>query len=322
MQSQEQEINQHQQRYRDLEAKLQSDVRAQEAKFAQMNDKVQQLLKTTKAAKSERESANQHVERMQAQLELVQENDDGQRKEIVLLQMKVQQREQEVSEVVKSFKQVLEASKQLEEENEQLRLEIERTSGHNNPNQKIQLHQKIKEENNRLKAEIIHLREDLHSKFEMIQRYQREKPEAVPSRESKIENKIKKEFDQIINLVASLPQFERLAKKNNMSLEIGGSHSFQKALELLALADDELDYYPIPNPKMGAFRWLDETLYFVGIEGPTGWVESGDFAVVFYSDGTTEPLALEIADGDDEHLTLEVEALLERVRVREGGARS
>ena len=86
--------------------------------------------------------------------------------------------------------------------------------------------------------------------------------------------------------------------------------------------DDELDYYPIPNPKMGAFRWLDETLYFVGIEGPTGWVESGDFAVVFYSDGTTEPLALEIADGDDEHLTLEVEALLERVRVREGGARS
>lgn len=165
---------------------------------------------------------------MQAQLELVQENDEGQRRELVLLQMKVQQREQEMSEVVKSFKQVLEASKLLEEENEQLRLEIERASGHNNPNQKIQLHQKIKEENNRLKAEIIHLREDLHTKFELIQRYQREKPEASSSSGKVISasEAKKKEFDQIINLLASLPQFERLAKKNNMSLEIGGSHSF------------------------------------------------------------------------------------------------
>ena len=85
---------------------------------------------------------------------------------------------------------------------------------------------------------------------------------------------------------------------------------------------DGLDYYPIPNPSMGTFRWLDESLYFVGVEGPTGWVEGGDYGIVFYADGTTEPLALEIADADDERLTLEVEALLERVRVREGGARS
>jgi prepilin-type N-terminal cleavage/methylation domain-containing protein len=85
---------------------------------------------------------------------------------------------------------------------------------------------------------------------------------------------------------------------------------------------DALDYYPIPNPSMGTFRWLDDTLYFVGVEGPTGWVESGDFGIVFFADGTTEPLALEIADADDARLTLEVEALLERVRVREGGARS
>ena len=85
---------------------------------------------------------------------------------------------------------------------------------------------------------------------------------------------------------------------------------------------DALDYYPIPNPSMGTFRWLDDTLYFVGVEGPTGWVESGDFGIVFFADGTTEPLALEIADADDVRLTLEVEALLERVRVREGRARS
>lgn len=86
--------------------------------------------------------------------------------------------------------------------------------------------------------------------------------------------------------------------------------------------NEDLDYYPIPNREMGTFRWLDETLYFVGVAGPTGWVEGGDFGVVFYADGTTEPLALEIADADDARLTLEVEALLERVRVREGRARS
>lgn len=82
------------------------------------------------------------------------------------------------------------------------------------------------------------------------------------------------------------------------------------------------DYYPIPSREMGSLRWLEDSLYFVGIEGPGGWVESGDFAIVFQADGTTDPLLLELADGQDHHLTLEIEALLEQVRIREGGARS
>jgi len=85
---------------------------------------------------------------------------------------------------------------------------------------------------------------------------------------------------------------------------------------------ETLDYHPIPHRDMGSFRWLEDDLYFVGVDGPAGWVESGDFAIVFYVDGTTEPLRLEIANGEDERLTLEVEALLDRVRVTEGGARS
>ena len=28
---------------------------------------------------------------------------------------------------------------------------------------------------------------------------------------------------------------------------------------------DALDYYPIPNPSMGTFRWLDDTLYFLSL---------------------------------------------------------
>lgn len=84
----------------------------------------------------------------------------------------------------------------------------------------------------------------------------------------------------------------------------------------------ERDFHPIPHRDMGAFRWLEDTLYFVGIEGPDGWVESGEFAVVFQADGTTDPLSVEMADGEDHRLTLEVEALLEQVRIREGSVRS
>ena len=95
-----------------------------------------------------------------------------------------------------------------------------------------------------------------------------------------------------------------------------------RVLDFVPPEQQELDYFPIQHAEMGTFRWLDDTLYFVGVDGPAGWVEGGDYAIVFYVDGTTDPLELEIANGDDERLTLEVEALIDRVRVREGGARS
>jgi hypothetical protein len=43
-------------------------------------------------------------------------------------------------------------------------------AGHRNPNQKIQLHLKIKEENNRLKEDNFRLQEDLQKKIEYIQK--------------------------------------------------------------------------------------------------------------------------------------------------------
>ncbi|MBK7947796.1 MAG: GspH/FimT family pseudopilin [Deltaproteobacteria bacterium] len=84
-----------------------------------------------------------------------------------------------------------------------------------------------------------------------------------------------------------------------------------------------LDYYPIPSP-LGRFKKLDEDdiLYFVGLEGNSGWVEGGDVQIVFDADGTTDFVLLELADADDRHLTLEIEPLLDRIRRREGPARS
>ena len=83
----------------------------------------------------------------------------------------------------------------------------------------------------------------------------------------------------------------------------------------------ERDYFPIPNREMGSWHWLDDSLYFVGVEGASGWVEGGDYPIVFYVDGTTESARLEIADADDKHLTLQIEPILERVHVYEGEAR-
>ncbi len=85
---------------------------------------------------------------------------------------------------------------------------------------------------------------------------------------------------------------------------------------------EERDYFPIPSRQFGSFTWLDDARYFVGLESPSGWVEGGDAEIVFDVDGTTEYSLLEIADASDNHMTLEIEPLLDRVRRRDGAARS
>ena len=87
-------------------------------------------------------------------------------------------------------------------------------------------------------------------------------------------------------------------------------------------AKAERDYYPIPNRQLGSFTWLDDSRYFVGLESASGWIEGGDVEISFDVDGTTEYASLEIADTDENHLTLEIEPLLDVVRRRSGGARS
>ena len=84
-----------------------------------------------------------------------------------------------------------------------------------------------------------------------------------------------------------------------------------------------LDYYPVPS-RLGRPTPLsdDDTLYFVGLEGNSGWVEGGEVQIVFDADGTTDFVLLELADADDRHMTLEIEPLLDRIRRREGTARS
>ncbi len=103
---------------------------------------------------------------------------------------------------------------------------------------------------------------------------------------------------------------------------MGGDSEAEAPIDLLPPRVQERDYFPIPSSRMGKVHWLDDALYFVGVEGASGWIEGGDYPIVFYVDGTTEAARLEIADADDKHVTLEIEPILDRVHVRAGGARS
>jgi type II secretion system protein H len=83
-----------------------------------------------------------------------------------------------------------------------------------------------------------------------------------------------------------------------------------------------LEYHPVANRQLGSFSWLDDRIYFVGLASPSGWIEGGDVQIVFDTDGTTDLVLLELADADERHMTLEIEPMLERVRRRDGPARS
>lgn len=186
------------------------------------------------------------MQEMQASVELVEQNDKVQRQEIKQLQQRIQQRESEMSEVVNSLKQFVEANRYLENENQRISLELEMMAGHKNPQQKIQLHLKIKEENNRLREDNLRLQDDLSKKIDIIQKHQKESRtqqlfESTISPKEKADGKSKKELDVLIMHIITQPQFAKLAKSHNMNLKVGGSHSTQKALELLALADDALE---------------------------------------------------------------------------------
>ena len=101
-----------------------------------------------------------------------------------------------------------------------------------------------------------------------------------------------------------------------------GSDDRDAPIDLHPPVADDRDFHPIPNRQLGSFTWLDEQLYFVGLESASGWIEGGNVQIVFEADGTTEHTLIEIADADERHMTLEIEPLLDRIRRRDGTARS
>jgi type II secretion system protein H len=101
-----------------------------------------------------------------------------------------------------------------------------------------------------------------------------------------------------------------------------GDENGAAAIQFYPPSRTEREYFPIPDRQLGSFTWLGDARYFVGLESSSGWVEGGDVEIVFDSSGLTEYTLLEIADSSENHLTLEIEPLLDRVRRRIGAARS
>jgi prepilin-type N-terminal cleavage/methylation domain-containing protein len=76
----------------------------------------------------------------------------------------------------------------------------------------------------------------------------------------------------------------------------------------------EFSYKPIPT-SFGSNRWLADAFHFAGIQTAEGWFEDGDVPVVFDRDGSSDHVEIVIADEDGLEITLEVQPLLEVVRI-------
>jgi len=79
---------------------------------------------------------------------------------------------------------------------------------------------------------------------------------------------------------------------------------------------DEPDFFPIDH-KFGRNTYLVDDCYFVGVESESGWHESGAVEIVFGPDGVAAYTEIRLADAWDNVVVLEVEPLLELVRIRE-----
>ncbi len=80
---------------------------------------------------------------------------------------------------------------------------------------------------------------------------------------------------------------------------------------------DEPDFFPISH-RFGRNTYLPDDYYFVGIESESGWHESGAVEVVFGADGVAEYSEIRLADAWDNVVVLQVEPLLELIRIRDG----
>lgn len=79
---------------------------------------------------------------------------------------------------------------------------------------------------------------------------------------------------------------------------------------------DEPDFFPVRG-RFGRATHLPDDYYFVGVDSESGWFESGAVEIVFGPDGVAEYSEIRLADAWDNVVVLQVEPLLELIRIRE-----
>ena len=65
--------------------------------------------------------------------------------------------------------------------------------------------------------------------------------ETLTSPTNKVDQRIKKDFDTLVNCLSSQPQIQRLAQISNISLDISGSQTLPKMMELITITDEILE---------------------------------------------------------------------------------
>lgn len=89
---------------------------------------------------------------------------------------------------------------------------------------------KIKEENNRLRADNFRLQEDLQRKIETIYKQQQNiqlfestartlKGAVANTSDAKAESKLQRDYQALVHHIASCPQFSRLARANGLKMD-------------------------------------------------------------------------------------------------------
>ena len=77
-----------------------------------------------------------------------------------------------------------------------------------------------------------------------------------------------------------------------------------------------LDYRPIPG-NFGKLQVITDPFYFEAVETPQGRIERGQVGVGFARDGSAEETRIVIQDAVGDRIALDVQALDERVRIRD-----
>jgi len=98
-------------------------------------------------------------------------------------------------------------------------------------------------------------------------------------------------------------------------LDLNGS----TPLPLAAPTRSDREFEPIPG-LYGNFVWLEEPLYFAGLETAEGWIERGDTFVEFSQDGSASHTEIVLEDGSGRRLVLAVLPLDDAVRFVDEGA--
>ena len=99
----------------------------------------------------------------------------------------------------------------------------------------------------------------------------------------------------------------------------GLNYSDTRAISLSPPEREDRDYFPVPN-RFGNEDWLPPDIFFEGVNTPDGWIEEGSVQIVFQSDGSTDFSEIVLGDTWENRIILEVEPLLESVRIhREEG---